>query len=109
MTIYTKEEKQEIAQIIRNQIGHGALYMIGAKNFAVGENEKGNVYLVFRIRGSKKVNVIKVIYKQGLDLYDIEFIKIHGVNYNLVEKVDGIYFDMFHDVIERVTGLYCSL
>jgi len=45
----------EVASIIKNQIGNKALYMMGAKNLATSGND-----LSFRIKGSKRVNHVKV-------------------------------------------------
>lgn len=106
---YTTEEKQEIAQTISKQIGNHAFFMLGARYKGYDEDENGNVYFSFRIRGSNKVNYIKITYNSGLDLYDMEFGKIHGTDYTVVKAVDGVYFDIMHDIIERVTGLYVSL
>ena len=92
-----------IAETIRSQIGHQAMFMMGAKNLIAHKNG-----LSFRIRGSKAVNYIKITLN-GLDLYDMEFGKIHGFNYKVVDTLNGAYDDMIHAVIERRTGLRLSL
>lgn len=93
----------EVANIIRDQIGHKALYMLGAKNLLAHESA-----LSFRIRGSKKVNYIKVTLN-SMDTYDLEFGKVWGHNYKVVETFDGAYVDMLHNLIEETTGLYTKL
>jgi hypothetical protein len=91
------------ADIIRDQIGNKALYMLGAKNLMnVGNG------LSLRIRGSRKVNYIKITLN-GMDTYDMEFGKVHGLNYKVVATHEGIYVDMMHKLIENETGLYTSL
>jgi len=90
----------EIASIIRDQIGHPALFMIGAKNLLAGEN-----YLSFRIsRNCKKVNYVKIVLN-GLDLYDIEYGKVHGFNYTVKSTDENIYFDGLRSSIKRNTGM----
>lgn len=107
--IQTAERNQEIAKIIAQQIGGKAFYMLGAKNKIYGENEKGQTYLGFKIRGSRKANYIKVIYNDGLDIYNIEFGKIRNFEYKIVKTVEEVYCDQLHDIIEKETGLYTSL
>ncbi len=95
---------KEIATEIRNQIGVKALYMIGAKNLAAGDN-----YLSFRIgRNSKNVNYIKIVLN-GLDLYDVEYGKIYGMKYTVKSSESNLYFDMLHKSIKSNTGMYTSL
>lgn len=88
---------------ILNQIGNKALMMLGALNYGATDNS-----LSFKIRGSKTVSHIN-IELNSMDLYDVTFIKIRGTNFKEVEKCEGIYSDMLHNAIERVTGLYTSL
>ncbi len=92
-----------IASTIRDQIGGKALYMLGAKNLI----DHGDA-LSFRIRGSKKVNYIKITLN-GMDLYNIEMGKVWGTKYKVVYTLEDAYNDMLHDIIERETGLYTSL
>ncbi len=92
-----------VANIIRDQIGHKALYMLGSKNLM----DCGDA-LSFRIRGSKAVNYIKISLN-GKDLYDMEFGKIWGHNYKVVATHNDVYADMMHDLIESETGLYTKL
>ncbi len=93
-----------IAQTILNQLGGNKMIaMTGAKNLC----DTGNG-LSFRIRGSKKVNYIKITLN-SMDLYDIEFGKIQGVDYKVVSEVSGYYADMIKKEIEQTTGLYLSM
>jgi hypothetical protein len=93
----------EVSNIIRSQIGNRAFYMMGAKNLATSGND-----LTFRIKGSKRVNHVKVTLN-SMDTYDITFSKIWGVKIAEVVSHDGIYSDMMKGVIEKETGLYLSL
>jgi len=92
-----------IATEIRNQIGHKALYMMGAKHIAGDEKS-----LRFKIRGSKRVNYIKVTLN-SMDTYDIEFGKIWGRGYKVIAEKHLVYNDMLHAIIETETGLCFSL
>lgn len=80
--------------------------MLGASNYMYSEKEPN--WLSFRIKGSPKVNYIKITLN-GLDLYDMEFGKIHGMNYKVVAKESDCYCDMLCKMIEKNTGLLTSL
>ena len=93
-----------IANTIRNQIGGGALFMIGAKNLI----DHGDA-LSFRIgRNSKSVNYVKITLNAS-DTYDIEYGYIRGTSYKVRSTDEGMYNDMLRGSIERNTGLYTSL
>jgi hypothetical protein len=44
-----------------------------------------------------------------MDLYDVEFINIRGVNAKTVSTHGGLYADMLKNTFETETGLYLSL
>ena len=97
----------QIANTIKQQIGHKALFMIGAKNLSYGQCENGNVYLTFKImRNSKRVSYIKIIYVEGLDTYTMQFLDNKG---KMIREVQDVYFDGLRNAIEINTGLYTSL
>lgn len=108
------------ALIIRDQIGHKALYMLGAYNLVRDDKEKS---LAFRIRGSKKVNYVKVTLAPD-DTYTMEFGRIRKPDYRLnftsaedymkklykvVDTVDRIDAEELNRTIEQHTGLYTKL
>jgi hypothetical protein len=95
----------QVAKIIQEQIGGKTFYMLGAKNLMSHGDENA---LSFRIRGSKAVNYIKISLN-GKDLYDMEFGKIHGMNYKVKATHNDVYADMMHGLIESETGLYTKL
>jgi hypothetical protein len=97
----------QIAQTIINQLGRGALYMLGAKDLL----DLGNG-LQFRIRGSRKANTIMIELDQGADLYNVRILKIgRAPSYKITEvaNVSGLFADQLRPVIEQNTGLYMSL
>jgi len=99
----TKTDKT-IATEIARQLGNKAMCMLGAKNFSCTNN-----MFCFKIgKNCKRVNYIKITLN-GLDLYDMEFIRIHGAKMTKLAKHTDIYADMMHQIIETETGMYTSL
>ncbi len=97
-------ETLTVAKTIANQIGNGALFMIGAKNLAGDDNS-----LSFKIgRNSKSVTHIRVTLN-SLDLYDVEFLRCNKNGIKKVSVASGVYNDMLNSIIETHTGLYTSL
>ena len=108
-----------IANKIKEQIGHKALYMLGAKTLVAHKDG-----LSFRIRGSNKVNYIKITVAPN-DTYNMEFAKIRAVpimraihmtpeqekekSYKIVAEHKGVYNDMLNKIIEQETGLRTKL
>lgn len=107
-----------VAQTILNQLGGNRFVaMTGAKNFVALENG-----IKFSIgRNASKANTVKITLN-GLDLYDIEFIKFTpfkiSVNHKtcavttreekteIVKTYNDCYCDMLQEVFTSVTGLY---
>lgn len=93
-----------VAETICKQIGRGALFMLGAKNFGCTDST-----LTFKIgRNCKGVNHIKITLN-GLDLYDMQFIKIRAHKITVLSEQNNIYDDMMHGIIESETGMRTSL
>lgn len=96
--------KNQVAETIRQQIGHKALYMIGAKNLLAHDDA-----LSFKIgRNSKSVNYVKITLTPA-DLYDIKFSWVTKNGEKVRSSEEGIYCDMLHGAIERNTGMYTKL
>ncbi len=105
----------QIAQTIKQQIGSGSLYMLGAKDLL----DLGNG-LQFKIRGSRKANTITITLSAD-DTYQVKISKVTGGRWSnkkmefspLKEKVvgdhSGVYVDALRSIIEGDTGLYMSL
>ena len=75
--------------------------MIGAKNLAKDDN---SVMFKFMRGASNKANYCKITLN-SMDLYDVEFGKIHGVKYKIINCLDGLYGDMLFDMFQNETGL----
>ncbi len=96
------------ADTARDQIGHKALYMIGAKDFMFGKSD-GKNSLVFKImRNSKGVSHIRMRLS-SMDLYDIEFLAIRAGNIKVKSKEKGVYGDQLGVMIKKNTGLNIRL
>jgi hypothetical protein len=93
-----------IAQIIAQQLGHKALFMIGAKNLVAGKD-----YLQMRLgRNSGGWTALKIALN-GLDLYDLTFYKIRKLKVTKEKTIDNIYCDQLRDIIETETGMVTNL
>jgi hypothetical protein len=90
-----------VANMIRDQIGRGAFFMMGSKNLSGDKNS-----LTFDIKLCKAWKWVKVTLEPD-DTYTVTFIMVgRGPQYKRTEKsINGVYVDMLHDVIEENTGL----
>ena len=98
-------DTKAIAVEILNQLGGNRfIAMTGASNFCCGEN----LFTCKIMRNQSGANYLR-IKLNSLDLYDMEFIRIHGNTTKVVAEKNGIYDDMLQSVFTSVTGLYTHL
>jgi hypothetical protein len=96
-----------VASIIRDQIGRGSLFMIGAKNLTAETNG-----LRFNImRNSSGANRVTITLTPS-DTYTVEFASFRsskktpeGFTNNVKASFDDVYAEDLHGVIEQATGL----
>lgn len=102
----SQEEQQRIADAILVQLGGAGRLsaMMGAEHLSY--NAEGD--LNFRFKLCPKANHLR-IHLNGLDLYDLTFTKIRGVDVKTVETITNIYAEDLKPVIEQSTGLCLSL
>ena len=102
------DAQQALQQLAQSPNAIGRLSAtIGAKNF-MHSNEDSFVSFKF-MRGAKnKANYLKITLN-AMDTYDLEFGKIHGLNYSVKKSIQGVYDDMLKNIFETETGLYLSL
>ena len=81
--------------------------MIGAKNFAASKSESC-VTFRFTAKAKNKANHCKITLNV-LDLYDVKFYNIRGINLKEISTHNNIYNDMLKELFERETELYLSL
>ena len=89
-------------QLAANTNGANRLVaMIGAKNFV-----KDTYWVSFKfMRGAaNKANYIKITLN-GMDTYDVEFGKVHGLNYKVINCIDGVYDDQLFDLFQKETQM----
>lgn len=93
------------AQTILSQLGGNRFAaMTGAKNFVAIDDG-----LTFKIgRNAKSVSHVTITLN-GLDLYDVKFIRCRGTKITTVAEFDNVYADTLRIVFESATGLYTSL
>lgn len=94
-----------IAQTIISQLGGGRkLQMfIGLKQLI---NEPNGVTLVFPLPNHPgAVNRVRITLN-GLDLYDMEFIRTRGASQKIVKEFNNVYAEDIKDRFEEGTGLY---
>lgn len=103
----------EMAQITLNQLtnssngGNRLVAMIGAKNF-VRDEKNYTIGFKFAAKATNKANYCR-IKLNAMDLYDVEFISIRGVNVKTISTHNGLYADMLKGTFEDETGLRLSL
>lgn len=96
---------QEIAKIILTQMGGNKLKaMVGAKDLVAIQNG-----LQFRFMRSNGINMVRVVLDEGADLYNMEFISIHGGSIKQKAYHEGVYCYQLTSIFEKETGLYTSL
>ena len=98
-------ESQQVAKTILQQLGGNKfIAMTGAKNFGSSKNS-----LQFKIgRNSKSISHVIITLKSS-DLYDVEFIRMRGVNRKVVKKLKGVYADQLQKMFQKYTGMRTSL
>ena len=79
--------------------------MIGAKNFVVG-----SLGVSFRFKMCRKANGCRIELDEGLDLYNLVFLKCSPKRgYNEVKVINGVYCDQLKPIFEEFTGLRVTL
>jgi hypothetical protein len=88
-----------IAETIREQLGRGSLFMVGAKQLVAEERA-----LRFRImRNAKGITHVRIELASD-DTYIVELLTVRGAKVRST-TVNGVYVDALHDTLERETGL----
>lgn len=97
----------QLAQTILEQLGgRKFLAMTGANNLMTFDN--GLQIKLPSNFATNGINVVRITLTPA-DEYDVEFGKLRGLNYKVIETVEGVYCDMLQDVFTSATGLLTSL
>ncbi len=110
------EGNDQVGRIILKQLGGAGKVgaMIGAKQFmtfgskAESKHGRGMGGLTFRFPNRKGPNMVRIVLN-GRDLYDVEFMRVRGMNAKTTKKVTDVYATHLRKVFEKETGLYLSL
>ena len=91
-----------IANTIISQMGgFGVLRMfVNGRNFVVDDDS-----VVFKFSGSRKFNYCRIVYNYGMDLYEMQFIKVWN-NKSKEEVLENVYCDMLVEIFENKTKLF---
>ena len=93
--------------ILQQLGGNMFVAMTGAKQFSYKEKPTKTMY--FKIgRNCKGVNYVGITLNEGLDLYNMEFLKV-GKERKVLKSYIGIYFDQLRPLFTESTGMYTSL
>ena len=100
---FNQQPETSVAQTILEQLG-GRRFMVmtGAKN-CLNHGDALSFKLPSRF-ARDGINYVKIVLNQD-DLYDLEFGKIWGTKYTVLQRKTGIYNDMLRTVFTNVTGL----
>jgi ribosomal protein L5 len=95
------------AQTVLKQLGGNKFIMMtGAKNFVQDAKKR---MIGFKIgRNSKSINYVRITLN-GMDTYDMEFLRIRGGKVTVVKEVKGVYNDQLQSIFTKYTGLYTHL
>ena len=100
---------QEIAKVILSQWGGNKfITMTGARNlFSLTEQLGGLSFKLPKFSGVE-INYVKILLN-GSDLYDVEFGRIYGNKYTVLNTYSDIYCDQLRELFETETGLATHL
>lgn len=97
---------ETLNQLANNPNGARRLIaMIGGKNFVKDTNW---VSFKFMRGAANKANYIKITLN-AMDLYNVEFGKIHGLNYTVKSEIEGLHADQLFGHFQDETKLALSL
>lgn len=101
--VEASRRRASVASIILEQLGGGQfIAMTGAKDLVDGGD-----YLGFKLPSHfarNGINYVRITLTPD-DLYNIEFGKIRGFDYIVVEEYNGVYFDQLQEIFTQITGL----
>lgn len=97
----------QIANTILQQMGGRRLLVMVGADAPIGSAD--SLSFRFRARGADGINAVRVVYDRGADLYNMEFIKLRGINRTVVQTYEGVFCDQLEELFARTTGLATRL
>lgn len=106
LCIIKNNDKMNVANEILTQLGgQKFIAMTGSKNF-VGSKDG----LTFKVGSGTKNKTTHVEIKlNGLDLYNVRFLKCSIKAIKVISEHENIYFDMLRPLFTEQTGFYTNL
>lgn len=96
------------SQIILAQLDPSLItMMMGARNFYSANDDQTLGFTI--AKGAKKKITRISITLNAMDTYDVTFGKIYKMEYKEVERIENVYADMLHAIIEETTGFSLKL
>jgi hypothetical protein len=100
------EDTAEVAETIRQQIGNGAFFMMGAKGLC--RTATGGLH--WRIgRNGTRANAITVEYSRGRDTYTATILYLAKARAVELETIAGVDMHQIKEWISNFTGLCLSV
>lgn len=108
--MYTQKESYNIANTIWQQLGAQRFSLVtGCKPIAYGE-ANGMVYLLMSVgKNCHAINRFEVSYNEGLDLYEVRFMRERKGQTNVAAQYKEVYADMMHTLFTQQTGMVTTL
>lgn len=105
---------KQVAKTILSQLGGNRfITMTGAKvSFLLDEKEQPVLKCVLpsNMKIKNNINVVKITYNIGLDVYQYSFINTKRIEANqVIKQIDTVYVDDLIPFFEEETGLYTKL
>ena len=105
-----KQNIQDIATTIIAQMGGAGRLktFVGANSFGCGEIEYDGFkqpMTWFKFKMNRTMNVCRVIYEEGKDLYVVQFIKATIKGLKIVKEFTDVYAEDLIPLFENTTGL----
>jgi hypothetical protein len=108
--MYNAEESKTIATTIAQQIGSRFVPMIGAYNLL--SHPEGALSFRFKAQAAqvngKRPNWVKITL-DPMDTYTVEYGRVHGLNFDVLQKDEGVYVDVLRSGIEETLQLRLSM
>jgi len=100
----------EIATTIIDQFGGAGRLktFVGANSFCCGETECNGFkqpMVWFKFEMNKQMNVCRVIYEAGKDLYVVQFAKATVKGFKIIKEFNEVYAEDLIPLFENTTGL----
>lgn len=108
--VYNQQQQYSIANEIWQQLGAQRFSLItGCSPITYGEKD-GKVYLLMSVgKNCHSVNRFEVAYNEGMDLYEVRFMRSRKGQMKVVANFTEVYADMMHTLFEQETGMTTAM